>query len=346
MASFFDKAKDFGKRAVKNFTPIGLAYKYGIEKPREQRRRDAVALANRPSQSLSAEDVSATYGTGQGFSTGPGQVTPGYYGTTQDGLPAFTRTPFQYKPIVVPKGLSPAAAKAYEQAEAAKQERQAALFENEQNLQQMLGLNAYGRQQNADFFRQYGQAGRADVDRSRQQQLAQGRSSLIARGLNNSTIRDTTERGIESESSRNLRDYNDRLAAMSQDANNRNLAERMQIISGINRPTLSFNELTGYGSAPTQISAIERQQQQARDDARKAQWMNLFGNLGSAAIQGGAAALTGGASMPATAAVGAMRPRQTYGAPYQNFTPQPTMFSSPYGGASGYIPPQNFANYA
>lgn len=67
--------------------------------------------------------------------------------------------------------------------------------------------------QSLGLLNQLGQDGQTRIEANRDRQIAQSEQGLISRGLGNTTIRATNQRGIQSDSERNLQALNESIAA-------------------------------------------------------------------------------------------------------------------------------------
>jgi hypothetical protein len=231
-----------------------------------------------------------------------------------DQLPGYTDPDFQYEALTPPAHLNSEQKKAWLAEQGLNQERRRVDLANRRSRDAALrgyDQSIANNRRFADTFDQmyqgYGDSQRQELDRARLQQLAQARGNLGRRGLGNTTIADSLNRGVEFDAQRSRSALEDQLTqnrinlnAQSLGRENQLTGQRLNFLTGINEQGPTLDQVIGYGMMPAQIEAAQN-----AANAQAAQTRS--GNLkkGAGAVVGGLVGLAASGGNPMGAMAGA-----------------------------------------
>lgn len=291
MPNFFEKLWRETKRVNKQILPYTnpISAQDALRKAFKSKPESVNPLTGQSVQSpLTGQNVQSRFGTpvydapqGLGVSG-----TSGAFGQL-GGLAGYQDPGFKYTDIVDPPGLTGEALAAWRASQIAGQERQATIARNmarQRQIETGYGDQIKNNRRFSDTFDQmysgYGDAQRQELDSARQQQLARTYQSARFRGLENTTIRDSLGRGVESDYQRQRVGLEDKLTQnrinlMAQGlGREQNIdQQRQNYLTGIQDEGPSFEQVMGYSLMPEQIKAAElrafNEKQAAAKQAKK-----------------------------------------------------------------------------
>lgn len=271
----------------------------GYGKPELSRGQRLARRAKYQPYTMTGEQVQNTYGTPSEF------LVPG-------------QTPYQYGDInITDKKIlkSRRLREAEVQRQAAFQERQRALHDNQARANAALGDINQQITNNAgmrDWLQQ--QYARLGLQRG-----AQARQNAINRGYGSSTVARSLELGAQAQSDQ------EQQAVEQQYLGNQNqlLAQQGNFYRSIDDQPMDFGTVAGYGREVGNIAASQKSAADAREAQRRQQNLDLFSNIAGTATQAGMAYATGGTSL--------------MGKAYSPFAPQ----APQYGGRTN-VPAQSY----
>ena len=269
-------------------SPVAAGYEWGRKKLKP---KVAPEVQINP---LTGQEVQSLYGVpnvaGSGSRPGAGvSGTSGMYGGLGE-LPGYQDPTSQYQAVTPPPGLSSEQKRAWIAEQAAAQERQASLRRNMARRDAILAgydQSIANNRRFADLFDQqysgYGASQRQALERDRLQQLARASGSARRRGLGNTTIRDSLNRGVESDYQQQRTGLEDQLIQNRINLNAQALArenqltgQRLNFLTGIQDQGPSFEQVIGYGMMPSQLETAQNTRNLAQANANK----QFLGNLG------------------------------------------------------------------
>jgi hypothetical protein len=205
----------------------------------------------------------------KGYDLTPEQISA--YGPANLNIPG--ATPYNYTPVHVKYGTKQEQAAA-EQKAIGLQVAQA----NKANEAARFGAASNDINQQITNNEGYGATYANDLERQRTQQFGQSGQSAVGRGMYNSSLLPSLQRGVNSDYAKNMMN----LQANLTDRRNALLQNRANLYSNIN-PGQPLN-LFGLGREGANVAANQYGIQQAQQQAQQANNMNLLSNLGSAAV--------------------------------------------------------------
>lgn len=213
----------------------------------------AAAAVNTP-LTMTGADIANMYGKSNTiFSDSPNagrSGTSGYYGSL-GALSPYSPQPYSYQDFATPANLTSISAKqAALQSNIMAQNAQAQQAENAQRGQAI--LSGYGQRiannrgfadQQMGMIDSYGNSQRLALDQQRQAQMANARQSAMSRGLGNTTIQDSLNRGVNADYARNQLGLTDQLLQNRLNQNQTNIGtenqltgDRLQFLGAIQNP--------------------------------------------------------------------------------------------------------------